>query len=71
MQFSRLSICVNSPSVSSEFAVCDSAGEQLMFRPGEVKDFQSQFTPDPADAGKEIQVADCNTCLILDLNKVY
>ncbi|XP_054273779.1 trafficking protein particle complex subunit 11 [Macrosteles quadrilineatus] len=56
VQFSRLSVCVNNPTVSSEFAMCDSSGDQLLFQPGEVKNFLCQITPDPADAGKEIQI---------------
>lgn len=56
VQFARLSVCVNSPAVSSEFAMCDSASDKLQFSPREVKSFLCQITPDPADAGKEIQV---------------
>ncbi|XP_046680192.1 trafficking protein particle complex subunit 11-like [Homalodisca vitripennis] len=58
VQFTRLTVCVNSPALSSEFAMCDSASDspKLLFSPGEVKSFLCQITPDPADAGKEIQI---------------
>lgn len=67
IQFSRLSVSVNNPTMSSEFAVCgdkDSGDPKLLFEPGEVKSFLCQFTPDPRDAGKEIQIGS----ILLELN---
>lgn len=59
VQFSRLSVCVNNPTVSSEFAVCgkdDANDPKLLFSPGEIKTYFCQFVPDAQDIGKEIQV---------------
>nr|CAD7408851.1 unnamed protein product [Timema cristinae] len=63
MQFSKLSVTVNNPSYSSEFAVCEStAGPHpsnplLLFEANEVKRFICQFVPDMQDVGKEIQIS--------------
>ncbi|XP_067008734.2 trafficking protein particle complex subunit 11 [Anabrus simplex] len=62
MQFSRLSVTVNSPSYSSEFLVCRSSSSDaasnsmLLFQPNEVKRFVCEFLPDIQDVGKEIQI---------------
>ncbi|XP_075220488.1 trafficking protein particle complex subunit 11 gry isoform X2 [Lycorma delicatula] len=59
VQFSRLSVCVNNPTVSSEFAVCgkdDANDPKLLFSPGEIKTYFCHFVPDPQDIGKEIQI---------------
>uniref|UniRef100_A0A1B6BYJ1 Trafficking protein particle complex subunit 11 n=1 Tax=Clastoptera arizonana TaxID=38151 RepID=A0A1B6BYJ1_9HEMI len=66
IQFSRLSVCVNNPSVSNEFAICgdgEAGGPNLLFEPGEVRTFMCQFKPDPKDVGKEIQIGS----ILLDL----
>lgn len=64
LQFSRLSVTVNSPSYSSEFAVCESSSKDahasgnplLLFNCNEVRRYVCQFLPDVQDVGKEIQI---------------
>ncbi|PNF36899.1 Trafficking protein particle complex subunit 11 [Cryptotermes secundus] len=64
LQFSRLSVTVNNPSYSSEFAVCESSSQDvhasgnplLLFHCHEVRRYVCQFLPDVQDVGKEIQI---------------
>ncbi|XP_049939900.1 trafficking protein particle complex subunit 11 isoform X1 [Schistocerca serialis cubense] len=53
LQFSKLSVTVNNPSYSSEFAVCDE-GPSLLFTCGEVKRFACKFLP--PDGGRDLQI---------------
>lgn len=55
LQLTRVSLTVNSPSYSSEFAVCDNSS-QLLFYQNEVRRYVCQFLPDLQDVGKEIQI---------------
>ncbi|XP_021915999.1 trafficking protein particle complex subunit 11 isoform X2 [Zootermopsis nevadensis] len=64
LQFSRLSVTVNNPNYSSEFAVCESSSQEahasgnplLLFRCNEVRSYVCRFLPDVQDVGKEIQI---------------
>ncbi|KAK7871870.1 hypothetical protein R5R35_006453 [Gryllus longicercus] len=62
LQFSKLTVTVNNPTYSSEFAVCESSSNEsganplLLFHKNEVKRFVCQFLPDVQDVGKEIQI---------------
>jgi len=57
-------VTVNSPSYSSEFAVCESSSKDahtsgnplLLFNCNEVRRYVCQFLPDVQDVGKEIQI---------------
>lgn len=56
--FQRLAVTINTPDYSSEFAVSNepSNNPNLEFRSGEVKRFLIEFTPDPNDVEKEMQI---------------
>lgn len=56
--FQRLAVTINTPDYSSEFAVSNEAlnNPNLEFRSGEVKRFLIEYTPDPNDVEKEMQI---------------
>lgn len=58
LTFQRLSVTINTPDYSSEFAVNSKVinNPNLEFRSGEVKRFLIEFTPDPNDVEKEMQI---------------
>lgn len=58
LTFQRLAVTINTPDYSSEFAVSNVAlnNPNLEFRSGEVKRFLVEFTPDPNDVEKEMQI---------------
>ncbi|XP_024945200.1 trafficking protein particle complex subunit 11 [Cephus cinctus] len=73
MEFSKLSVTVNSPGYSSEFAVTDANNKPLIFQSNETKTFLCQFQARQQDVGSEIQIRrvslylgnDTSCCVIL------
>lgn len=65
LKFIKVSVSVNTPGYSSEFAVNNQQpdGQNLQFNYNEVKRFLIEFMPDPNDIGKEIQIGAINLCL--------
>lgn len=59
LHFSYLSVTVNTPNYSSEFAVSEDAGSNptLLFDSNQIKRFLVEFVPDTQDIGQEIQVS--------------
>ncbi|XP_046424871.1 trafficking protein particle complex subunit 11 isoform X1 [Neodiprion fabricii] len=73
MEFSKVSVTVNSPGYSSEFAVSDIQDKPVIFQEKETKKFLCQFQARQQDVGNEIQIStvslylgsDSNRCLIM------
>lgn len=58
LSISHISVKVNTPNVSSEFAINNVENTLITFHSHDVKRFVIEFEPDPNDINKEIQI-DC------------
>lgn len=58
LTFQRLAVTINTPDYSSEFAVNNELNNpNLEFKSGAVKCFLVEFTPNPSDVEKEMQIS--------------
>lgn len=58
LTFQRLAVTINTPDYSSEFAVSNELNNpNLEFKSEEVKCFLVEFTPNPSDVEKEMQIS--------------
>lgn len=73
MEFSKVSVTINSPGYSSEFAVSDTKDKPVIFQEKETKKFLCQFQARQQDVGNEIQIStislylgsESNCCLVM------
>ncbi|XP_033218517.1 trafficking protein particle complex subunit 11 [Belonocnema kinseyi] len=57
IEFSKVSVTVNSPGHSAEFAITGSEQNDLLFHDGETKKFLCQFQTPPQTDGTEMQIS--------------